>query len=343
MTKLFAFDPKNYAPILQAQDYVYIPQGVTAEAYEILARQVDEFIDARRMPEFARGHKQQSLYDFPADGDFYRQFVETLAVLGGVDPDKLVISERHIKAYEADSPARPMPHKDRLATQFALGFTIRNPNRSTLVLYPAGERSVNPFQSWAEMRTALPPEKLPPKVLEGVPRVAFQDQPRDVLMFRGNEIWHGRENGAGTVMLYFKLNAFHSDPLGEDPRTEHFTQQTRRLAALPDEELERLVPQLGRRLDCLHRRYNCLWQEELGAILMDGPHLSISEEEFALLRACDGAHNLAQIVRQRADGARESVFQHVRRLAQLGILDLLPPAPAQATADRPTRESVLVG
>src|SRR6185437_6789212 len=326
MTQMFTFDASDYAKIFAEQDYVCIPQGLTEAAFERLSKQVNDYIDAKRMPEFARGNKQQSLYDFPRDNDFYDQFVQAMATLAGLDPEKLVISERHIKAYEADAVPNPMPHKDRLATELSVGFTIRNPKNSTLVLYPHTDRRVNPFQSWAELRAALPPEKLPAEVLKNAPRIAFQDQPRDVIAFRGNETWHLREGGADTIMLYFKINAFHSDPLGEDPRTEAFSKQTQQFAALPDRDLADLVPILARRIDYIHRRYNCLWQEQLGVVLAGKMHFDIDEQELQLLRAIDGKRPIRALLSPSVEASEYTALLHkLRHLAQQGIIDLLPP------------------
>jgi hypothetical protein len=216
-----------------------------------------------------------------------------------------------------------MPHKDRHATQLAVGFTVRVPEGSTLVLYPQGERAVNPFNSWAEMRAGLPEHRLPPAVLSGVPRVEIQDKPRDVVVFRGNAIWHGRENGANTVMLYFKLNAFHSDPLGEDPRADAVSRRTQERARYADEELCRLTAVLGRRVDYLHRRYNREWQELLGVVLCGESHFTVDELEWQLLRSLDGQRRLDEVLEKLGASRRERLLASVRRLARRGILDLL--------------------
>ncbi len=243
-----------------------------------------------------------------------------------------MISERHIKGYEPNAAPRPVPHKDRHATQLAVGFTVRRPKGSTLVLYPEGERSINQFSSWAEMRASLPEDQIPPAVLAGVPRVEIQDRPRDVVVFHGNEIWHGRENGANTVMLYFKLNAFHSDPLGEDPQSQLIDRQTRRLAELPDEQLARQVALLARRVDYLHRRYNRHWQELLGVVLTGQGHFTVSADEWQLLQILDGRRPLREIFQQLAASTRHiRLLAGVRRLAQRGIIDLLPPVTSEGT------------
>jgi hypothetical protein len=328
MSRMFAFDPAEYAPVLARQDFVHIPQGLSEELYEIMCRQVDEYYDANRLEKYARGDKQQALYEFPSH-DLYREFIEMLAVLSGLPADQLVISERHIKGYEPNAAARPIPHKDRHATQLAVGFTMRAPEGSTLILYPQAERSLNQFSSWIEMRASLRDDQLPTEVLRNVPRVEIQDRPRDIVVFFGNQIWHGRENGAGTVMLYFKLNAFHSDPLGEDPRTELIDRQTRELAQLSDEELECQVPILGRRVDYLHRRYDRDWQELFGVVLYGQSHFTVDPEEWQVLQALDGRLPLGDILQQVAPSARhEHLLAGVRQLAQRGVVDLLPGKPS---------------
>jgi hypothetical protein len=182
------------------------------------------------------------------------------------------------------------------------------------------------------LRATLPEDRLPPAVLREVPRVEIQDQPRDVMVFRGNEIWHGRENAANTVMLYFKLNAFHSDPLGEDPRTEAFRRQTERLADLPDEQLVEQTAVLARRVDYLHRRFNRHWHEVPGVVLSGEPHLTVSEDEWQLLRSLDGRRPLSEIFPALAEPSRHAGFlAGVRRLARRGVIDLLPAVPLART------------
>src|SRR4051794_17035524 len=107
---MFDFDPRRYAPLLAAQDYVHVPQGITQAFYEVMCRQVDEYYDANRLSQYARGDKQQALYEFPSPAH-YQEFLEGLAALSGLPAEKLVISERHIKGYEPNAAPRPTPHK----------------------------------------------------------------------------------------------------------------------------------------------------------------------------------------------------------------------------------------
>lgn len=323
MPRMFAFDPREYAPALAAQDYVHIPQGITPEFYEVMCRQVDAYYEAHRLSQYARGDKQQALYEFPSPAH-YQEFIEGLAALSGLPADRLVVSERHIKGYEPTAAPRPLPHKDRHATQLAVGFTVRAPEGSTLVLYPQGERSVNQFSSWIEMRASLPEDRLPPAVLHGAPSVEIRDRPRDVVVFHGNEVWHGRDGGANTVMLYFKLNAFDSDPLGEDPHTEAVGRRTCELAQLSDEELSRQTAVLGRRVDYLHRRYTRDGQELPGVVLYGESHFTVDELEWRLLQALSGRRPLGEVLPKPGAPEHGPALAGVRRLARRGVIDLLP-------------------
>ena len=120
------------------------------------------------LSKFAVGDKQQAMYQFPDGRDYHAELVAAVAGVCGVEPAALVLSERHIKAYEATAVPDPPAHKDRFASEFAVGFSVRVPEGSTLVLYPRDERAVNPFNSSTELRASLRPDALPEKTLAGV-------------------------------------------------------------------------------------------------------------------------------------------------------------------------------
>jgi hypothetical protein len=323
--RLFDFDPASYSALFAAHGYVHIRQGLSAEYYRVLAAQVAEQ-GRRTMPHFARGDKQQALYEFPAGCAGCEQLRRMAGAVCGLEPREIVVSERHVKAYEADADPLPQPHKDRYATQVALGFAVHVPAGSTLVLYPHDDLGQNPFNSWAEMRAGLPAEQLPPGRLAGGRRVEIHDAPRDVVLFRGSATWHSRERAAGTVMVYFKLNAWNCDPIGEDPQTPQVRDRTRALLALPDEELADLVPLLGRKVDTLQRRFTRDRREVLGVALYEDRFLVVDAEEWRLLEQVDGRRSAGATLRAAGLGAES--WRRVRRLAACGILDLaLPAAP----------------
>jgi hypothetical protein len=327
MTRMFTFDPAEHAPAFAAQEYVHIRQGLTEEYFAVVCRQVEEYLRANPLGQkFAIGDKQQALYRFPDDEDYLDQFLGTVGAVAGLDPARLVISERHIKVYEPNAAPDPLPHKDRFATEVAVGFSVRVPAGSTLVLYPEDDRAVNPFQSSTELRASLPLGQLPEVTLRGARRVEIQDGPRDVVMFHGSSIWHLRARPANTVMLYFKLNAFACDPLGEDPRTPLHRARTLALLAADDARLGEAIPILGRRVDCVQRRYNHGWQEIVGVLLYGEPLLAVDEQEFQALQAMDGRRSLREVARllgQQSSAAQ--LLARVRRLAERGAVDLLPP------------------
>ncbi len=321
--KLFNFDPEQHAEAYALRGYVHVRQGLTPEYHAVLCQQVEEQAQRSLLPEFQLGGKQQALYDFPRDADYYAQLRAGVGGVTGLDCRALVVAERHIKAYEPDAEADPVAHKDRFASQVSVGFSVHVPERSRLILYPTTDVGVNPYHSWAELRAALPPQRSPERVLANAEGVVLEDRPGDVVMFRGSALWHKRSDPANAVVLYFKMNAFNCDTLGEDPGTEARREATRRLLALDDAAFARLVPELGRRVEHVQRRCSRDWQECICVSLAGAPPVEIDAFELAALRALDGQSPVGSILRRIPLDL--DAYGRLRRLAALGVLDLRAP------------------
>jgi hypothetical protein len=322
--KMINFDPTEQSEHFVREGYVHIRQGVTEEFYAKLVKQVDEDVRARSMKEFALGNKQQAMYEFPSDGNYVEEFFGAIGKVCGFKPGDLVFSERHVKAYEAGAEPEPLAHKDRFASQISVGISVHVQKGSTLVLYPYEMTDVNPFNSAKGLRTSLAPDQYPEPAFKSMHRIEIQDSPRDVIIFRGNSIWHLRKNAALTTMLYLKLNAFNCDPLGEDPCTEESRRRTHVAISMDDVQLEQMVPLIGRRVDYIHRYYSRNWDEVLGVVLWNENHFTIDEQDFALLKAVDGKNELKTILQSlNSNGDQGTMLQKVRRLADRGVIDLM--------------------
>jgi hypothetical protein len=322
---MFNFNPSFHSTAFAERGFVHIPRGLSQEFFELLAPQVEDYLQGRLMPDFAVGDKQQALYELPNGQSCDRELFEVVGSVCGLDPPDLVLSERHIKTYESHAIPDPPAHKDRFASEISVGFSIRVPEGSALVLYPDDHLEVNPFNSSKELRASLSPQQLPEAYLTDAGRVMIHDAPRDVIMFRGNAIWHLRSRPAGTTMLYLKFNACNCDPLGEDPSTSVRQEETLRSLGLTDGELENLVPLVGRRVDYIQRRYNRDWKEVIGVVLWGEPHFTIDEAELQALRAMDGRCRVRSVVEQMEDGLAGSGLDKIRRLAERGVIDLVTP------------------
>src|SRR5262245_14767880 len=114
MKRMFTFDPSRYAATFAAQEWVHIPQGLSEGYFAAACRQVEDSLRTSLMKDFAIGDKQQAMYQFP-DDDHLGEFFSVVGGVCGLDPARLVLSERHIKAYEAGAAPDPLPHKDRCA------------------------------------------------------------------------------------------------------------------------------------------------------------------------------------------------------------------------------------
>lgn len=163
------------------------------------------------------GKKRQLVFDL-ADLDFEAMIRAPLAGLIGVDPGQLTLSERHLNIYLPSAADAPVPHKDRAASEVAVGIPIALNPASYLVLYPQISREPNPYDSAAEWRRNLAPAERPEVCLRDAEPVELRSRPGDLVAFRGSSMLHERMYAAGSTILYFKFNTQGLDPLGEDPR-----------------------------------------------------------------------------------------------------------------------------
>lgn len=216
---IFATDRDAARDAYATQGWVHLPKAVTPE---FLAHARDR-IKALRRTEVElvggnRRNKEQFRFDFDDPSAAQAEIFSFAADLAGVPAQSLTLSERHVNAYHADAVANPVPHKDRRASQITIGLSIDVSPGSHLVLYPGTDRSENRYDSAAELYASLVEQQRPEQILSGAPEVVIYDRPGDVLVFPGSTTWHCRRQAASTVNLFFKLNDFGDDPLGEDAR-----------------------------------------------------------------------------------------------------------------------------
>jgi hypothetical protein len=322
MPKMFNFDARSFADAFAEHGYVHISEGLPEDFHARLVKYVEESFNQKHLKDFARGDKQQAMFEF-LEPEHYDELRETVATVCGVDGSSLTLSERHIKEYEPGADPYPLAHKDRFGSEIAVGFSIRVPQGSTLVIYPEHDVSVNPFNSTAELRSSFSSHSLPDAALKSAPRVEIQDRPRDVQIFRGNAM---------------KLNTYNCDTLGEDPHSSEIRQRTLSMVDSSSFNWTASIPVIARRVDYIHRRYNRDWNELFGVVIYGQPHTTINEVEFEALRSMDGQRTVAEISWQLAQSGRGGdVGEAIRRLALRGIVDLL----VRPTAMGQTRTPVL--
>lgn len=330
--RIFDFDPADYRDAYEVQGWVHIPRGVSAEFHEHLLGYAERELGTHKLEGFAiKGKKEQSLFEFPEGVEYPGELFDAIAALCGLKRPTMTLSERHIQAYEPNAAPEPPAHKDRFPSQVSVGLSISIPSESRLVLYPEDEREINPFNTSAGLRRHLQPEELPEVVLPAMRELEIDDQDRDVVIFPGSTTWHLRRRAANSLNLYLKVNDFDCDPLGEDPRTPLRREQT--LAAVSDSgdgDLDSLVPAVSRRLDTVARTQTRNdWQEVLEVRMFAEEPFGITESQLGLLRATDGNEPLDALVERVTDGGDPARTRaDLLRLAELGALDLLPPAAA---------------
>lgn len=333
--KTFAFEPARYAGDYAERGYVHIRQGINRDFLKFALDQLERLQAAEAKLENweFKGKKSQFLFEFPEDGDWPLGVKAKVAAVAGLPAAKMTLCERHIKAYHATAPDSPPPHKDRVASQVAVGIALLVPEGSDMVLYPEHHREVNAFASTELLRRSLDEDALPEKLLAGVAPVRLNMRPGDVVIFRGSSIYHERHRPANTVVLYLKFNALGLDPLCEDPETApRRAASLQLLEASSDRQLLALPAAPSPRLEHVARLYSRLgWKEILQAQVYGGKQFNLSEEDFRLLRATDGAATIAELLERLgyADVAYGKLIPAIRRLVRLQALDLLPPHPPE--------------
>jgi len=311
--KVFSFDPAEHRDQFLSQGWIHIKQGVTPEFVEVMRDFVARELSEEKLQQFAlAGKKGQGRFEFPADVDFPGELYDSISGVCGLDRETIALSERHINAYNNDTRPDPIPHKDRDASKVSVGLCIE-PADSEVVIYPGASRELNPYVSAATYYDSLPEDEKPEKVLTEDQAVAIRDEPGDVVMFYGSQIWHLRRRSAGTVNLYLKFNDFDYDPLGEDPNTIDRRERTKALlngngGSLPADALVKA----SRQLEWLNQQHSRNDIEVLQAKLWGQDPVLIGAEEHRLLQALNGGTPV------------ESLDQTtVRRLAELGLVDLI--------------------
>jgi hypothetical protein len=200
--KIFAFDPREYREAYETQGWLHVPNGLTDSFLATLSEfATASFGDHRVEGAAIGGRKEQALYEFQDRAELEELFDAISSICDLMRPS-MTLSERHIKAYDADAPPDPPAHKDRYASLVSVGFSIDITRGSRLVLYPDDHRELNPFNISAALRANLEPEELPEAILPGAREVEIEDTAGDVVIFPGSSMWHLRRNPAGVVNLY---------------------------------------------------------------------------------------------------------------------------------------------
>jgi hypothetical protein len=78
-----------------------------------------------------------------------------------------------------------------------------------------------------------------------------------VQIFLGTRCGISENMVAGTTLLYFKLNTYNCDTLGEDPHTAEIRQNTLSMVGSSPSKWTASIPVIARSVDYIHQRYSC--------------------------------------------------------------------------------------
>lgn len=214
--RAFSTDLAGHKATFTDQGFAIIPDALSSEFIDLLTK-YSEQIKAGTLGEIQGRHmygwKHQYRLEFPSD-EFVRDFLQGIGDVTGVDPQELTISERHLYLYYDGAESFPPPHQDRHSSQFTVGFPIEISESSRVCLFPKLKRKENREETafYLDVKDAAELEELysSPDVLQ------VKGKLRDMHLFNGSKLFHGRTNPGGCIICYIKLNARGSDPLREN-------------------------------------------------------------------------------------------------------------------------------
>lgn len=325
--QVFRADPEEYREVYADRGYVHIAGAISPAFLEHVRRcAADKQAQRQAMKEWEfKNKKQQYLFDFPEESDFPEGVYAFVAAVTGLPLETLTLCERHIKVYEDVAESNPPPHKDRLASEVAVGIPLEVREGSDVILYPDDELTINPFSSTALWRSSLDESELPENRLRELEPVRLHVKAGDAILFRGNSIYHERVNPAHSSLLYLKFNSLRLDPIGEDPRTFAQAEISRRLLdSGPELDLLNCRVELSPRLEGVRRIYTRLyWKEVIQGNLWGEKEFNLSEEELRLLMRIESGDRVRRVLDKLGVPVREhaSRIPMLRRLGTLGAID----------------------
>jgi len=213
---MFKTDIAKHKDTFAKDGYIYLKDVLSDEFKAHLKTFMTEIKEGRvndleknRFP----GHKKQYLFDFPSQEDAM-EYRKALCALSGLDPEKAVLSERHLMIYEGSSKPYPYPHKDRAASGLTVGFPTELTDETAVYVFPEMNREEN-LNEKAQYLNELD-FKEASEAYEQADAVRIDQEIGDMIVFMGSTLYHARLKPAGTATLYCKMNDIGRDPLGEN-------------------------------------------------------------------------------------------------------------------------------
>ncbi|WP_212524284.1 hypothetical protein [Actibacterium sp. MT2.3-13A] len=213
---IFKYDPATLREELHQKGYAHLKDvlsddfvGYLKDFYETSMKDAENESEDWKIA----GKKRQFVFNFPST-EAAREFKTGLARLTGIDENTFTISERHLKVYDEKANPYPAPHKDRSASSYSIGLPVFLPKGSTVCLFPDLDAAPN-----TEDHAVFLTERDRPdieKIYEKENALMLNESVGDIVIFLGSALWHERVRGAGTAVLYVKVNGEGVDPLGEN-------------------------------------------------------------------------------------------------------------------------------
>lgn len=337
--KLFKSSISAYETAFQRDEYVLAKDVVTPDFLAFATAQLHKCRTSghNELPgREIKSKKKQYLFDLPDGSDVLNELISAISELADIPAKNMKVSERHVMIYDDRADPVPPLHKDRLASRFSVGIPLEASQRARIALFPNGSRSKNLLDKAVYCSLSSDTGRSAYRdhshidakpTLSATELIELEAQPGDAVIFAGSSIFHGRLNASASSILYFKLSDLKLDPLCEDPATPRQRAQSLDLLArvqANDSLLAESWLELSPRLQNISRVYTrANWATVLRVSVSGESDFTISDQELELLVRINGPARVRDIIDDPQFSDSYSCLLNVRRLIELGALDLL--------------------
>lgn len=317
---MFVCDPAEQLAAFGSEGFAVWQAGVSDEFVAGARAQVAEVREQLEGP--ARRPFVERDFALP-ESDSLAEILEFAGALTQTEASSWTLAECQLKGYGLDIAPTPNLHKDRTASELAVGIPLHLPGRSFVVLYPDHAREPNRFVTANDYNARASFRERPEVALLGASPRRIASAVADVVAFPGSSMFHGRERSAGVVVLYLKLNRMGLDPCGVDPRT--YASRRASLALVDVEDARLLMLELSHSPlltkvvceRCRAERWNTV---EIAEIAGHKPIVLTTFERDLVLQV-DGPMRVGAWI-ERLGVATSDSLAALRRLVRAGALDL---------------------
>ena len=193
--KILNFDTKKFVNLFREKGYIHVKDGLNKKFIELAK---DLYF---KNPKFKRKTRNSYRLRFELPNSIAKEFADTIGLLEGVNPKKVVISEQHFLEHEGD---KHVLHWDQPWEEYALLATIDRPDNKLPTYLDIYENFLAPDPSLSRFKREIYFYKNFRNKTATKPTRIISDV-GDVVIFKASQLAHQRINP--NSILHFRLAA----------------------------------------------------------------------------------------------------------------------------------------